>query len=100
MRISCSSTRSRPIIWSAAAYRDAHLALAWANVEAAARCCSAGRSADPVDSGLLLFTNEAAARAFAAADPYVANGLVARWDVLPWNTVVGDQAANPVRPAA
>jgi uncharacterized protein YciI len=82
-----------------AAFRDAHLKLAWANVEAGDLLLG-GAIGDPPESALLLFTNEAAARAFAAADPYVANGLVARWDVLPWNTVVGDQAANPVRPAA
>jgi uncharacterized protein len=40
----------------------------------------------------------AAAEAFAAADPYVRNGLVMRWQVRPWTTVVGTQASTPVRP--
>ncbi len=37
------------------------------------------------------------AERFAQADPYVAGGLVKSWRVRPWNTVVGDQAANPLR---
>ena len=39
-----------------------------------------------------------AARRFAETDPYVRNGLVARWEVRPWITVAGDMAATPVRP--
>jgi uncharacterized protein len=36
---------------------------------------------------------------FARADPYVKNGLVTRWRVRPWTTVVGPSAAaTPVRP--
>lgn len=80
-------------------YRDEHLALAWASVEAGDLLLG-GAVGDPPESALLLFASEVAARAFAQADPYVANGLVTRWDVQPWNTVVGNEAANPVRPAA
>jgi uncharacterized protein YciI len=82
-----------------AVFRDAHLKLAWANVEAGDLLLG-GAVGDPPESALLLFASEAAARAFPERDPYVTNGLVTRWEVLPWNTVVGDQAANPVRPAA
>jgi hypothetical protein len=32
-------------------------------------------------------------------DPYVTEGLVMRWEVRKWNTVVGEQAAQPIRPA-
>jgi uncharacterized protein len=35
---------------------------------------------------------------FAKNDPYVRNGLVARWRVRQWMTVVGDLATTPVRP--
>ena len=35
---------------------------------------------------------------FAKADPYVRNGLVTRWRVREWTTVVGDAASTPVRP--
>ena len=38
------------------------------------------------------------AERFAQSDPYVNNGLVARWHVREWTTVVGDFAATPVRP--
>lgn len=80
-------------------YRAAHLKLAW---EAAARgeLLLGGALADPVDRAILLFQGDspAAAEAFAAADPYVANGLVLRWSVRPWTTVVGPGAATPVRP--
>lgn len=82
-----------------AAFREAHLALAWAAADSGDLILG-GAVGDPPESALLLFANEVAARAFAEADPYVANGLVARWEVLPWNTVVGAQAANPIRPAA
>jgi hypothetical protein len=39
-----------------------------------------------------------AAQRFAESDPYVTNGLVKHWHVREWATVVGDLAANPVRP--
>jgi hypothetical protein len=46
-----------------------------------------------------MFTGEdkSVAEDFARADPYVTGGLVARWHVREWTTVVGDQAATPVR---
>ncbi|WP_233863302.1 YciI-like protein [Paraburkholderia adhaesiva] len=81
-----------------AAHRNAHLALAW---EAVSRgeLLLAGAVAEPVDSALLLFQGDspAAAEAFARADPYVLAGLVKSWRVRPWQTVVGDEATNPVR---
>jgi len=60
----------------------------------------AGALAEPVDQALLLFCGDspAAAKAFAAADPYVAHGLVTAWRVRPWTTVVGEGAATPVHP--
>lgn len=81
-----------------AAQRNAHLALAW---EAVSRgeLLLAGAVAEPIDSALLLFEGDSpdAAEAFARADPYVKAGLVKSWRVRPWQTVVGDEAANPVR---
>jgi uncharacterized protein YciI len=47
---------------------------------------------------MLLFADAQAAEAFAKADPYVAQGLVKEWRVRPWTTVVGKDAATPVRP--
>ena len=81
-----------------ATLRDAHLALAWAAADAG-ELVLGGAVGDPVDSALLLFSDAASAEAFAQADPYVAHGLVRRWTVAPWHTVVGQDAATPVRPA-
>ena len=80
-------------------FRSEHLALAWNAVDAG-HMVLGGALADPVDTALVLFTGDspAAAEAFAKADPYVANGLVKRWRVRPWNTVVGPLCATPVRP--
>ena len=82
-----------------ATYRAEHLALAWA-AQSRGEIVLAGALAEPADQAVLLFQGEtdAAARAFAEADPYVKAGLVRRWSVRPWNTVVGEAASNPVRP--
>ncbi len=78
--------------------RAEHLALARAAVRRG-ELVLGGALADPVDGAVLLFRGDspAAAEAFAAADPYVRNGLVTRWRVRRWTTVVGDGAAVPVR---
>jgi uncharacterized protein len=51
----------------------------------------AGALGDPADRALLVFYVEAetAVAQFAQNDPYVSNGLVRRWEVLPWAVVVG-----------
>jgi hypothetical protein len=79
------------------AFRDAHLALAWAAAEAGDLILG-GAAGDPVEFALLLFRDADAAAAFARADPYVREGLVSGWRVMPWATVVGAGAADPVRP--
>ena len=81
-------------------YREAHLGHAWAAVERGDLVLG-GALADPVDGAVLLFKggDKAVAEDFANADPYVVNGLVARWRVREWTTVVGETAAMPVRPA-
>jgi hypothetical protein len=60
----------------------------------------AGRISLPVDGAVLIFAGEdrKVAEDFARADPYVQGGLVARWHVREWTTVVGELAATPVRP--
>jgi hypothetical protein len=84
-----------------AAFRDEHLSLAW-QAQERGDLVLGGALADPVDRAVLLFSGEspAAAEAFAAADPYVRNGLVTRWRVRAWTTVVGADAARQTRPAA
>lgn len=78
--------------------RDAHLGLAWAAAERG-ELMLGGALADPVDGAVLLFKGASASVAedFARADPYVINGLVQKWRVRQWTTVVGDEAASPVR---
>lgn len=80
-------------------HRAEHLRLAW-EAHGRGELVLAGALADPVDSALLLFQgeDEGAARAFAGSDPYVKAGLVRRWSVRTWTTVVGEMAATPVRP--
>jgi len=54
--------------------------------------------ADPVDgSAVLLFQADspAVAAACAAADPFVLHGVVSRWWVREWQTVLGDGATAP-----
>ena len=80
-------------------FRDEHLQLAW-DAQERGEIVIAGALADPADQALLLFSGDspAAAERFAKADPYVVNGLVTGWRVRQWNTVVGADAAHPVRP--
>ena len=80
-------------------FRGAHLEHAWAAADRG-ELVVAGALADPVDGAVLMFAGEdkAVAEAFARTDPYVTNGLVDRWHVREWTTVVGELAANPVRP--
>lgn len=77
-------------------FRADHLALA---KEAVARgeMVLAGALTEPSDMALLLFQGDSpeAAERFAQSDPYVKNGLVKRWEVRRWMTVVGEDAAHP-----
>jgi uncharacterized protein YciI len=80
-------------------FRGAHLKLAW-EAHARGELVLGGALTDPVDAAVLLFEGDspAVAERFAASDPYVKNGLVARWRIRPWSTVVGTDASTPVRP--
>ena len=80
-----------------AAYRAEHLALAKKAV-ARGDLVLGGALGEPVDQSVLLFSGDspAVAEAFAKADPYVTNGIVTKWRVRPWTTVVGRDAAVKV----
>ncbi|WAJ33823.1 YciI-like protein [Arthrobacter sp. FX8] len=81
-------------------YRSAHLKAGWEAVERA-ELLLGGAVGDGPFTGLLIFTGEnalEAAKAFAAADPYVKAGVVTSWTARPWTTVLGKEAATPVRP--
>ena len=77
--------------------RAEHLAMARAAVDRG-ELVLGGALANPPDMAILLFRGDspAAAEAFAQSDPYVLNGLVKRWRVRQWTTVVGPDAATPV----
>ncbi len=81
-------------------YAERRLALRAVHLRHAAQAVTRGELilggalANPLDGAVLLFrsSSPAAAEGFAAADPYVINGLVTRWRVREWATVVGAQA--------
>jgi uncharacterized protein YciI len=77
--------------------RAAHLAHARRAVERG-ELVLGGTLANPLDGAVLLLRGSSpdVAAAFAAADPYVANGLVTRWRVREWTTVIGPDATVPV----
>jgi uncharacterized protein len=79
-------------------FRAEHLTLAW-QAHARGELILGGALADPVDGAILFFQGDSpdVASRFAEVDPYVLNGLVTRWSVRPWLTVVGGDAASPVR---
>lgn len=70
--------------------RDDHLALAQAAHERG-ELVLAGALAEPADRAVLVFRAEerTVAEGFAAADPYVREGLVTAWEVRPWTVVIG-----------
>lgn len=82
-----------------AEFRDEHLKLAW-EAQERGEIVLAGALDEPADRALLVFKCDSAEtpQLFAAKDPYVTHGLVRAFHVRRWNTVVGDFAANPVRP--
>lgn len=80
------------------AVRPAHLELARAAADRGElQLGGAIPSGDPA-FGLLLFRSETpqVAEDFARADPYVNAGVVARWRVCEWITVVGEGALTQV----
>lgn len=82
------------------AFRNEHLTLAW-NACAAGELILAGALTEPSDGAILLFQGASpdVAERFARNDPYVKNGLVKKWWVRQWTTVVGAAATSPIKPA-
>jgi uncharacterized protein YciI len=78
-------------------FRAAHLAYAQKAV-ASGDLVLGGAFANPIDGTMLLFKSSSpdAAEHFAKNDPYVINGLVTKWRVREWTTVVGELAENPL----
>jgi uncharacterized protein YciI len=80
-------------------FRGEHLKLAW-QAHDRGELILGGALNNPVNGAVLLFQGDApeVAERFAAADPYVRNGLVTSWQVREWTTVVGKDSASPVKP--
>jgi uncharacterized protein YciI len=59
-----------------------------------------GALANPPDGAVLLFrgTSPEVAERFAEKDPYVTNGLVTKWHVREWTTVLGRDAEVALPP--
>lgn len=57
-----------------------------------------GAFADPADGAMIVFSADTpdVAKEFARTDPYVVEGLVTKWWVREWTTVVGKDAAHPL----
>lgn len=79
-------------------FRNDHLKLAW-HAHDNGDLVLGGALQEPADQAYLLFEGDSpkAAEEFAKSDPYVKNGLIKKWSVRPWMTVVGKLAASPVR---
>ena len=79
-----------------APFRAQHLELA-REAYARGELLLAGALADPADRAVLVFRapDQETVAAFARRDPYVLNGAVVRWDVRPWNVVIGQDPAEP-----
>jgi len=80
------------------ACRAEHLRLAWEAHERG-ELVLGGALADPADQGIALFKADSPAvvEKFVAEDPYVRSGIVVRYRVRPWTTVVGQGASTPIR---
>jgi len=82
-----------------APYREEHLRLAQES-NRRGELLLAGALSDPVDRALLVFqvSHRSVVEDFVRRDPYVANGLVIRWEIRPWTVVIGnDRAGAPDR---
>lgn len=79
-----------------AQYRAEHLALATAAHDRG-ELLLAGAFAEPADAALLIWRcpDRGPIEAFVEADPYVAHGLVTRWEVRAWTVVIGADPALP-----
>src|SRR6266849_706573 len=82
-------------------FREEHLRLARESRQRG-ELVLAGALAEPVDRALIVFhvDDKSKVEAFARKDPYVVNGLAKKWEVRPWNVVVGnEQPTSSTSPA-
>src|SRR5258708_1992709 len=79
-----------------APFREEHLRLARESRERG-ELVLGGALAEPVDRALLVFhvDDRSKGESFARKDPYVLNSLATKWEVRPWNVVVGNEPLSP-----
>ena len=72
-------------------YREEHLGLV-KEANNRGELIMAGAFTDPTDRALFVFraSDKSVVENFVRSDPYVTNGLVTRWEVRPWNVVIGN----------
>jgi uncharacterized protein YciI len=82
------------------AFRPAHFALARAAAERGDLFLAGACTDEGTPIGVLVFKvgDRKAVEDFARADPYVVNGVVTKWQVREWTTVLGKDALTPVTP--
>jgi len=70
--------------------RDEHLRVA-REAHQRGELMLAGALSEPADRAVLVFrvSYRSVMEEFAKKDPYVINGLVARWEIRPWTVVIG-----------
>jgi uncharacterized protein len=82
------------------AFREQHLRYA-EEAHARGELLLAGAFAGPADKALLVFRakDQGVVESFARDDPYVSQGLVARWEVRSWTVVIGaaESSAAPAK---
>ena len=71
------------------AFRGEHIRLAQAAHDRG-ELLLGGALANPVDQAILVFrsSDQTAVEEFVRNDPYIANGLVAKWEIRPWTVVI------------
>lgn len=79
-----------------APFRPAHLQHA-RDAYARGELVQAGALMHPTDGSVMIFRGDSpeVAERFAATDPFVLNGVVKRWTVREWTTIVGADATVP-----
>lgn len=73
-------------------FREEHLKLAKESNERG-EMILAGAFSDPPDKALLIFhvSDKSVIKNFVNKDPYVKNGLIAKWEIRSWTVVIGNK---------
>jgi len=73
-------------------FREEHLKLAKESNDRG-EMMLAGAFSDPADKALLIFkvADKSVIEEFVRKDPYVKNGLIAKWEIREWTVVIGKE---------